>query len=200
MERRSSALFALLVAGAFVWLALAERNTHQEAEAARAATETEERNAAFSRAQEASLADVTEASPGTPEPALPSPPPNTLNPGRFTRLPDGSPLPPLPNSAPQKLKLGVALFRYQGTEGPPGVVRSREEALALARTAQETGSKDFAKAVAMGDRGSDENVGWMTRGVLEPAVEYSVFSLQLGEVAKEPIDTPRGFWVVKRLR
>jgi len=34
--------------------------------------------------------------------------------------------------------------------------------------------------------------------VLEPSVEYAVFRLKKGEVSDVPIDTPRGFWVVKR--
>jgi hypothetical protein len=39
----------------------------------------------------------------------------------------------------------------------------------------------------------------MPRGMLEPYIEYILFSLPKGAVCSEPIDTPRGYWIVKRL-
>jgi hypothetical protein len=38
----------------------------------------------------------------------------------------------------------------------------------------------------------------MPRGVLEPGVEYVLFTLKKGEVYGEPIDTPRGYWILRR--
>ena len=38
----------------------------------------------------------------------------------------------------------------------------------------------------------------MRRGFLEPAIEYVLFSLAEGTVYPEPLDTPKGYWVVKR--
>jgi hypothetical protein len=36
--------------------------------------------------------------------------------------------------------------------------------------------------------------------VLEPVVEYLLFTLPKGEVYPEPIDTPRGYWIIRRNR
>jgi parvulin-like peptidyl-prolyl isomerase len=58
---------------------------------------------------------------------------------------------------------------------------------------------DFSAAVAKGDRGSSANVGRIPRGMLEPAAEYVLFSLSKGDVAAAPVDTPRGYWVVRRI-
>jgi len=33
--------------------------------------------------------------------------------------------------------------------------------------------------------------------VLEPAVEYAIFTLPVGSVS-DPLETPRGYWIVKR--
>jgi parvulin-like peptidyl-prolyl isomerase len=115
-------------------------------------------------------------------------------------MPDGSPVPALAPSAPERIKLGVAIFRYKGTQGSSDSSRSREAALALAQEATKVGQTDFASAVKKGDRGSSENIGWIDQRILERAVEYAVFSLEKGEISKTPIDTPRGFWVAKRLR
>ena len=43
------------------------------------------------------------------------------------------------------------------------------------------------------------NAGKVARGILEPSVEYQLFTLNKGDVASEPLDTPRGFWVVRRV-
>jgi parvulin-like peptidyl-prolyl isomerase len=96
--------------------------------------------------------------------------------------------------------LGVAIFRYVGAEAPPKSERKKEDALRLAQAAAERGQSDFAGAVAAGDRGSDENIGWIDRGILEPAVEHAIFSLDVEKVAAEPIDSPRGYLVVRRIR
>jgi hypothetical protein len=52
--------------------------------------------------------------------------------------------------------------------------------------------------VTRGDRGSTANAGRIPRGVLEPAPEYVLFTLPKGEVSPTPVDTPRGYWVVRR--
>ena len=116
----------------------------------------------------------------------------------FDFMPDGRPVPPLPGNAPNRVKLGVALFRYQGVQGAGTTTRSRAEAQALAEKA--VALPTFKEAIAAGDPGSSINVGWISRGVLERSVEYAVFSLDKGETAQSPIDTPRGFWVVQRVR
>jgi parvulin-like peptidyl-prolyl isomerase len=98
------------------------------------------------------------------------------------------------------MKLGVAIFRYKGAQSPPPSQRTREEALALAQKAIVVAGQDFARAVELGDQGSSGNIGWIQRGILEPTVEHAVFSLENGAFTPEPVDTPRGFWVAKRLR
>jgi parvulin-like peptidyl-prolyl isomerase len=78
-------------------------------------------------------------------------------------------------------------------------VRSKEAALELAKQLAELGKTDFKSAVGKGDKpGSMENAGRIPRGVLEPAPEYVLFSLAKGGVS-EPVDTPRGYWIVQRV-
>jgi parvulin-like peptidyl-prolyl isomerase len=43
-----------------------------------------------------------------------------------------------------------------------------------------------------------EDAGRIPRGVLEPAAEYALFTLSPGAVS-DPVETPRGFWIVKRI-
>jgi hypothetical protein len=115
---------------------------------------------------------------------------------------DGTPVPPLPVGAPREVRFGVVLVSYTGAQ--PSVVggrppsRSREEAKALARKLLTTAQSDFHAAVQQGDAGSSEDVGRVKLGILEPAPEYVLFTLSSGGVAG-PIDTPRGYWIVKRL-
>jgi len=116
----------------------------------------------------------------------------------FDLLEDGSPVPALDAAAPRRVKLGVALFRYRGAEGAGGQSRSRDEAQRLATAALAKGGTDFGQVVALGDPGSAVDVGWVGRGVLERGVEYPVFTTKVGETLARPIDTPRGFWVVRR--
>lgn len=131
-----------------------------------------------------------------PEPAP------TLAPARralsFDVLEDGSPVPALEPTAPRRVKLGVALFRYRGAEGAGAQSRTRDEAERLALAALAKGGTDFGQVVALGDPGSAVDVGWVGRGVLERSVEYAVFGAKIGETLTKPIDTPRGFWIVRR--
>jgi hypothetical protein len=116
----------------------------------------------------------------------------------FDVLPDGQKAPPLPATAPQTVSFGVVVFSYAGAElAAPGARtkdQAREKALAVLADAK----SDFSKAVARGDRGSTASAGRVPRGVLEPAAEYVLFTLPKGEVAPAPVDTPRGYWVVRR--
>ena len=72
--------------------------------------------------------------------------------------------------------------------------------LAAAQEMLDEARANFAAAAAQGDSGSTADAGRLPRGVLEPAVEYALFTLQPGGVSAEPIDTPRGYWIVKRLQ
>jgi len=110
---------------------------------------------------------------------------------------DGAAVPPL-DHAPKSVRFGVVLVRYAGAEGAKPGTRTRAEATKLAGDLAELAERDFAAAVGKGDSGSAEDAGHMYRGILEPAPEYVLFSLEKGAVSA-PVDTPRGYWIIKRL-
>jgi hypothetical protein len=116
----------------------------------------------------------------------------------FSTFPDGGKVPELPSSAPKVVKFGVIQFAYAGAQGAPRDARTKDDALKKARDALETAQRDFSEAVRKGDLGSTADAGRMPRGVLEPPIEYWLFSLQKGAIHPEPIDTPRGYWIVRR--
>ena len=122
---------------------------------------------------------------------------------------DGTPVPPLPMGVPRQVRFGVVLVSYTGAQPSAGgggrpVTRSKADARALAERLFATAVADFHAAVQQGDPGSSDDVGHVKLGVLEPAPEYVLFTLSNdggtpgGSVAG-PIDTPRGYWIVKRL-
>lgn len=191
MKRRSPALLASIVAGCAILLALNESGkTRPKAQEPAPVVKT-------------ATPDPVEDTPSVEAPAEPAAISVNVDPSlqskRFALMADGSPVPPLAKDAPDKVKLGIVLFRYDGAEAPPKSDRPKAEALRLAQAAVTQAKDDFAAAVRLGDRGSDENIGWFTQGILEPAVQYAVFSMAKGAVS-EPIDTPRGYWVVRRVR
>src|SRR6187402_1882742 len=188
MIRRSPLLLAALVLGGFGALALS-----QAGEVPSSPQQPANQNQAASSAPQAATDSALTAQliPPAPTDAPAVSSADSSLSRRFATLPDGNPVPPLSDSAPQRVKLGIAIFRYAGAEAPPKSERKKEEALRLAQEAARRGQTDFAGAVAAGDRGSDENIGWIDRGVLEPAVEHAVFSLDVEKVAPEPIDSPR---------
>lgn len=111
---------------------------------------------------------------------------------------NGTPAPPLAGDAPKSVVFGVILFQYKGAQGAPASARSRDAALELAKQVAVDAKQDFKAAVAKGDKGSIENVGRMPRGMLEPAPEFVLFSLSKDGVS-DPVDTPRGYWIVHRI-
>jgi hypothetical protein len=111
---------------------------------------------------------------------------------------DGAAPPGLAEGAPKSVVFGVILVQYKGAQGALPSARSREEALQLATQLAADAKTDFKAALAKGDKGSLENAGRMPRGMLEPAPEYVLFSLPKDGVS-EPVDTPRGFWIVHRI-
>lgn len=111
------------------------------------------------------------------------------------KLPRAQALPP---RAPRRVHFGVILVQYRGVQLAPYAERSRAEAFALAERLAAVGRVDFARAVQQGDEGSTVDAGHIERGILEPGLEYELFTLEPGAVSR-PIDTPRGFWVVRRI-
>lgn len=115
----------------------------------------------------------------------------------FTML-GGGPVPPLPENAPRKVEFGVILVRYQGAELAPKDAKPKADALVLAQKLAVDAKTDFKGAVERGDNGSSSDIGSIERGILEPAPEYVLFSLPVGGTS-DVVDTPRGFWVVRRI-
>ncbi len=115
-----------------------------------------------------------------------------------TRLLTGEPAPALAAEAPKSIVFGVILVTYKGAQGAPSSARTRDAALELAKQLAEEAKQDFKATVAKGDKGSMENAGRMPRGMLEPAPEFVLFSLPKDGVS-DPVDTPRGFWIVRRI-
>ncbi len=111
---------------------------------------------------------------------------------------DGAAPPSLAGDAPKSVVFGVILVQYKGAQGAPPSARSRDAALELAKQLAADAKTDFKAALAKGDKGSMENAGRMPRGMLEPAPEYVLFSLPKDGVS-DPVDTPRGFWIVHRI-
>ncbi len=122
--------------------------------------------------------------------------------GGGTTLLDGTPVPPLPLGGPREVRFGVVLVSYAGAqpsaEGTRPSTRSRDAARELAEKLSATAQQDFHAAVQQGDAGSADDVGRVKLGILEPAPEYVLFSLPKDGVGG-PVDTPRGFWIVRRL-
>lgn len=115
------------------------------------------------------------------------------------KLPDGRVPPQLPADAPRAVRIGLVLVRYQGAQLAPFDAPPRDAALARAEQLLELAKKDFAAAVNSGDQGSAVDVGAVARGILEPGTQYVVFTMAPGAVS-EILDTPRGLWIVRRIR
>lgn len=114
-------------------------------------------------------------------------------------MPNGTAVPELPASAPKTVSFGVVLFSYKGAQGAPTDAPPRAQALSRARAVLDEAKTNFHEAVKKGDRGSTEDAGRLPRGVLEPYPEYVLFALPKGAVHAEPVDTPRGYWIIKRI-
>jgi hypothetical protein len=121
--------------------------------------------------------------------------------GAGTTMLDGAPVPPLPFTVPRQVRFGVVLVSYAGAQPSAGggrpASRSKGDARALVDKLVATAQQDFGAAVQQGDSGSAEDVGRVKVGILEPAPEYVLFTLPVAGVAA--VDTPRGYWIVKRL-
>jgi hypothetical protein len=104
----------------------------------------------------------------------------------------------MPTGAPRAVRLGVVLVQWAGAEGAPSSARAKPDALKRALELAEQAKTDWKAAVKAGDSGSSEDIGRIPRGVLERTTEVAVFSLDKDGVS-EPLETPRGYWVVRRV-
>jgi hypothetical protein len=116
----------------------------------------------------------------------------------YDTLPDGKKIGDLPADAPRNVSFGVVLVTYQGAERAPTSARQKSEALEMAKHLAADAKGNFEEAVKKGDPGSHADAGSVPRGVLEPVLEFVLFSMKKGEVYSDPIDTPRGYWIVRR--
>jgi hypothetical protein len=141
-----------------------------------------------------------DAGPSLPGTLAPSPWSMDAGPGSL--MPDGTPVPQVPTTAPRQVRFGVVLVSYAGAQpgasGDRPSTRTRTEARELATKLAATAQHDFQAAVQQGDAGSAGDLGTVNLGVLEPAPEYVLFTLPVDGVGG-PVDTPRGYWIVKRL-
>lgn len=190
MQRWTSvAIGALLVGAVAVVVVQARRATRPAASAASSAS------AAASGAPAPGASSVEASTEGALEEGVSD---AGADGAAFVFLPDGKRAPALPPTAPKTVSFGVILFSYQGSELAPKGAPSRAEALERARAVVEAAQKDFADAAKQGDRGSTADAGRIPRGILEPAAEYVLFTLPPGQVYQDPVDTPRGWWIVRR--
>lgn len=194
MQGSKSAAIGLLVVAAVAIAVVATRASKPP----KAATPAPSVSASASVAASAQPAPSASASAGV-EAAEMALTPEAGGSEGFDILPDGRKTPPLPDSAPQQVSFGVVQFAYTGAQFAPPNARTKEQAKQKAVAAIEEAKRDFSAAVAKGDPGSAADKGRVPRGILEPAPEYVLFTLPKGEVSSEPVDTPRGYWIVRRI-
>lgn len=151
-------------------------------------------------AEAVSIKPAPAAAPPTPV-AVPQAPTSSASPvGSVLAalLKDGV-VPNLPDNAPKHVTFGVVLLSYAGAQGTGADARTKTAALERAQTLMSQATTDFGEAVKKGDAGSVANAGRISRGVLEPTLEYVLFTLKKGDVFPEPLDTPRGYWILRRI-
>lgn len=177
MQRGTSLAFALLFAAAVAVVVLQTRAPTGGRPTSRASAEK--------------ATPVEEPKPGATGAA-------TSDAGSFVEADADTDGPELPPGAPKSVGFGVVLVTYAGAQFAPEKARTKQQAQQLARQLIDLAKQDFEAAVKKGDRGSTIDAGTIPRGVLEPAVERALFGLAKGSVHEEPLDTPRGFWIVRR--
>jgi peptidyl-prolyl cis-trans isomerase SurA len=107
--------------------------------------------------------------------------------------------------APRRARAAHILIRFRGAADSEDVLRTRDEALDLARAilAKARGpGADFARLArehsedGTGRRGGD--VGLFTPGEMEPAFEKAAFALEVGGIS-EVVETRAGLHIIRRL-
>jgi len=104
----------------------------------------------------------------------------------------------MPTGAPRAVRLGVVLVQFAGAEGASSSARAKPDALKHAVELAEQARTDWKAAVKAGDTGSSEDIGRIPRGVLDPHTEVVVFSLEKDGIS-DPLETPKGYWIVRRV-
>jgi hypothetical protein len=193
MQRRATTLIGVLVMGLAFWLAAHNFHASKTAgrsSAAGAATD-DGGGLMYAYADAGPTADFGRAASW-----------REFEGGVGTTMPDGAAVPPLPFVIPKQIRFGIVLVSYAGVQpnpaGGPAVTRSKAEARLLADKLLATAQQDFHAAVQQGDSGSADDIGLVKVGIVEPAPEYVLFTLPVDGVGG-PVDTPRGYWIVKRI-
>jgi len=181
VQRTASILVGALVVGVIAWIAVSMPT------------------AKTPRIEDASAPTPTETDAASP-PSTPDAAPEvtldaSLDLGTDSILLDAG---VMPKGAPRSVRLGVVLIQFEGAEGASSAARSKKDALIEAQRLLDEARIDFKKAVHGGDSGSSDDIGRIPRGVLDPRTEIAVFSLGAGDVS-DILETPRGYWIVKRL-
>jgi hypothetical protein len=104
----------------------------------------------------------------------------------------------MPSGAPRSVRLGVVLVQFAGAEGASNSARAKPDALKHALELAEQAKTDWKGAVKAGDTGSSDDIGRIPRGVLDHTTELVVFSLEKDGIS-EPLETPKGYWIVRRV-
>jgi hypothetical protein len=116
---------------------------------------------------------------------------------------DGGPLEPTTTASntvgtQKAVHVGIVLVTFNGAQGASEKARTKTSAQELAQKLLFEAKTDFHAAVSHGDPGSSDDVGRIQRGVLEASTESLLFALPAGSVS-EVVETPRGFWIARRI-
>ncbi|MEA2746298.1 MAG: hypothetical protein QOI41_441, partial [Myxococcales bacterium] len=104
----------------------------------------------------------------------------------------------MPSGGPRSVRLGVVLVQFAGAEGASSSARAKPDALKHALELADQAKTDWKGAVKAGDVGSSDDIGRIPRGVLDQHTELVVFSLEKDAIS-EPLETPKGYWIVRRV-
>ena len=193
MERSTAALLGFGFVAVVAGLTLLSHGSHKPAHPAASATPSASHSGTPAASASAPTLETDAGVAANPDDAGVLP----ITEG-FETFPDGGKVPPLPDSRPSQVSFGVVQFSYKGAQFAATEARTKAQALEKANATLDIAKRDFAAAVTKGDHGSTADAGKIPRGVLEPPIEYLLFMLDKGTVLSEPVDTPRGYWILRR--
>ncbi len=135
----------------------------------------------------------------------------SIQPGGFDtgdqRNPQGRRTPRRPRKLGPEMAGSHILLAYKGARrARPDVTRTKAEALALAKKLTAELKKDpkkfaeLAKKYSNGPTGKRGGfLGSWRQGRMVPAFDKAIAALKIGEISAEPVETPFGFHVMKRM-
>ena len=94
---------------------------------------------------------------------------------------------------PSSFRIGVVIYSFENGK------RSKAMAKALADKSMQTAGTDFTAAVKAGDQDSDADYGTFSARSFDTELEASIVAIPVGRVGG-PIETPRSYWIVKRIK